>query len=52
LNFALQLGSVSETVTVRTDQNNINTTDATVSRTIDRNFAENLPLNGRSFSGL
>ena len=52
LNFALQLGSVSETVTVTANQNNIDTTDATVSTVVDRQFAENLPLNGRSFQSL
>ena len=30
----------------------INTTDATVSTVIDRQFVENLPLNGRSFNTL
>jgi hypothetical protein len=48
----LKVGPVSEKVTVTADQNNINTTDGTVSTTIDRNFVENLPLNGRSFQTL
>jgi hypothetical protein len=51
-NFTLQIGSVNESITVTADQNNIDTTDASVSTTIDRNFAENLPLNGRSFQTL
>ena len=51
-NFALQIGSVSETVTITADQLNINTTDASVSTVVDRQFAENLPLNGRSFQTL
>ena len=51
-NFALQVGSMSETVTVTADQNNINTTDASVSTVVDRQFADNLPLNGRSFQTL
>jgi hypothetical protein len=51
-NFSLQVGSVSESVTVTADQVNINTTDATVSTVVDRQFAENLPLNGRSFQSL
>lgn len=51
-NFALQIGSVSETVTITADQLNINTTDATVSTVVDRQFANNLPLNGRSFQTL
>ena len=52
LNFEMALGAVSESVTVTADSTNINTTDGTVSTTIDRNFAENLPLNGRSFQTL
>src|SRR5713226_442159 len=52
INFQLQVGSVTETVTVEAGAHVINTTDATVSTTIDRNFAENLPLNGRSFQTL
>jgi hypothetical protein len=52
VNFEMTLGSVSETVTVSAGASPIDTTDATVSTTIDRNFAENLPLNGRSFQTL
>jgi Carboxypeptidase regulatory-like domain/TonB dependent receptor-like, beta-barrel len=51
-NFALQLGSVSETVTINGSGLNINTTDATVSAIVDRQFVENMPLNGRSFQDL
>jgi Carboxypeptidase regulatory-like domain len=51
-NFALQVGSVSETVTITGDELNINTTDASVSTVVDRQFVENLPLNGRSFQSL
>jgi hypothetical protein len=51
-NFALEIGSVSETVTVSASDLNINTTDATVSTVVDRQFAENLPMNGRSFQTL
>ena len=50
--FSLQVGSVSESVTVKADQLNINTTDASVSTVVDRQLAENLPLNGRSFQSL
>jgi hypothetical protein len=52
INFQLQIGSVTETVTVQAGGMVINTTDATVATVIDRNFAENLPLNGRSFQTL
>lgn len=51
-NFSLQLGSVAETVTVSSDQVNVDTTDAAVSTVVDRQFVENLPLNGRSFQSL
>jgi len=51
-NFSLEVGSVTETVTVDASALMMNTTDATVSTVIDRQFAENLPLNGRSFQSL
>jgi len=51
-NFRLQVGSVSESVTVHADDLHINTEDASVSTVVDRQFAENLPLNGRSFQTL
>jgi hypothetical protein len=52
INFQLQVGSITETVTVEAGGLVINTTDATVSTVVDRQFAENLPLNGRSFQTL
>jgi hypothetical protein len=51
-NFKLVVGSISESMTVTADAYSVNTTDATVSTVVDRNFAENLPLNGRSFQTL
>src|SRR5260370_12672262 len=51
-NFNLDVGAFSESITVTAEQVNINTTDATVSTVVDRNFAENLPMNGRSFQTL
>ena len=51
-NFRLQVGSVSESVTVTEGAPLVNTTDSTVSTVVDRQFAENLPLNGRSFQSL
>jgi len=51
-NLALQVGSVDQVITVTAEGTNINTTDASVSTVVDRNFAENLPLNGRSFQSL
>jgi hypothetical protein len=52
VNFHMAVGSVSETVTVNANDVNVNTTDASVSTVVDRRFAENLPLNGRSFNTL
>src|SRR6266478_1930581 len=46
-NFKLNVGNISESITVEADKVNVNTTDGTVSTVIDRHFAENLPLNGR-----
>src|SRR6266404_5400676 len=51
-NFALQVGSIAETVTITADQNNINTTDASVSTVVDQSYIRNMPLNGRSFQDL
>lgn len=51
-NFRLQVGSAAESVTVTAGAPLVNTTDATVSTVVDRNFAENLPMNGRSFQTL
>jgi hypothetical protein len=51
-NFRLEIGSASESVTVTAGGNDINTTDASVSTVVDRQFVENLPLNGRSFQSL
>jgi hypothetical protein len=52
LNFTLPIGASSVTVTVEGGAPFINTTDASVSTVVDRQFAENLPLNGRSFQTL
>src|SRR6266851_4651457 len=52
INFALPLGAVSERVTVEGGAPLVNTTDAAVSTVVDRDFAENLPMNGRSFQTL
>ena len=51
-NFSLTVGSVSETVNVDASTPMINAQDASVNTAIDRQFAENLPLNGRSFQTL
>jgi hypothetical protein len=51
-NFQLQLGPVMASITVVADEAKVNTESATVSTVVDRQFAENLPLNGRSFQTL
>jgi len=52
INFTLPIGAISETVTVEGGAPMIDTQDAAVSTVVDRQFAENLPLNGRSFQTL
>ncbi len=52
LNFQLEVGAVAESITVEGGAPLVNTESAAVSTVVDRNFAENLPLNGRSFQGL
>jgi hypothetical protein len=51
-NFKLVVGSISESITVEGGAPLVDTESATVSTVVDRNFAENLPLNGRSFQSL
>jgi hypothetical protein len=51
-NFKLVVGSVSESITVEAGATLVDTESATVSTVIDRQFAENLPMNGRSFQTL
>jgi Carboxypeptidase regulatory-like domain/TonB dependent receptor/TonB-dependent Receptor Plug Domain len=48
----LEPGAATSTVTVNAGTNSINTTTATVSTVINRQFMENMPLNGRSFQSL
>jgi hypothetical protein len=52
INFTLPIGAASEVVTVQGGAPLINTQDASVSTVVDRQFAEGLPLNGRSFQTL
>ncbi|MGD0963286.1 MAG: TonB-dependent receptor [Candidatus Acidiferrales bacterium] len=52
INFTLPIGAVSETITVEGGAAMIDTQDGTVSTVVDRQFAENLPMNGRSFQTL
>lgn len=52
INFTLPIGALSETLTVKGGAPLVNTESAAVSTVVDRQFAENLPLNGRSFQTL
>jgi hypothetical protein len=51
-NFNLEVGAISESITVIADEAKVNTESATVSTVVDRQFVENIPLNGRSFQSL
>src|SRR5208283_4349395 len=51
-NFRLDLGASSESITVQANAVNLNTTDGTVSTVVDHTFADNIPLNGRTFQTL
>jgi hypothetical protein len=51
-NFVLQLGSSAESITVTVNTPNVDTADASVGTVVDRQFVENMPLNGRSFQTL
>jgi hypothetical protein len=52
VNFQMRVGSVSESVTVESGAQMIDTESSAVSTVVDREFAENIPLNGRSFQSL
>ena len=52
IDFQMMLGDTSQTVTVESKTPPIDIESATVSTVVDRAFAENLPLNGRSFQNL
>jgi hypothetical protein len=52
LDFALTVGSTTETVTVQGSAPLLNASDASVSTVIDPHFVDNIPLNGRSFQTL
>jgi hypothetical protein len=52
IDFEMSVGLATETVTVEGGAPLINTESATVSTVVDRTFADNLPLNGRSFQTL
>jgi hypothetical protein len=52
LDVQLKVGAQSQEVTVNAGSQLLNTTDGSVSTVVDRQFVENMPLNGRSFQSL
>lgn len=52
INFDLPVGATSETITVDSGASLVNTESPAVSTVVDRQFAENIPMNGRSFQSL
>ena len=52
INFTLLVGAFHEIITVQGGAPLVNTESATVSTVVDRQFADNLPMNGRSFQSL
>lgn len=52
LNFKMEVGATSESVTVTAEAAPMNTEDATVGTVVERQVVANMPLNGRSFQGL
>ena len=52
INFEMAVGTFSESITVTGGAPLIDTESAAVSTVVDRQFADNLPLNGRSFQSL
>lgn len=52
MNFGMKVGAVAESIVVQGGTPLVNTTNGSVSTVVDRNFVENMPLNGRSFQDL
>jgi hypothetical protein len=52
IDFSMEVGATQQAVTVHADASAINSTDGSVSTVVDRQFVENVPLNGRSFQTL
>ena len=52
LDISLEVGSISENVTVSTDPAAIQTEDATLGQTINENSMDDMPLNGRNWASL
>jgi hypothetical protein len=52
IDFTLKIGTSKEVVTVSGNQIYLNQSDATVSTVVDRQFVENIPLNGETLQSL
>ena len=52
MDFVLNVGNIETLVTVEAIAEAVNRTDASVGTVVNRQFVENLPLNGRSFQSL
>lgn len=52
LNFAMQVGSVTQSITVEGGAPLLSTESAAVGTVVDRQFVANMPMNGRSFQSL
>jgi hypothetical protein len=52
LRIKLKVGEIGETVTVTDDPDSLTQQSASVGTVVNRQFVENLPLNGRSFQSL
>jgi outer membrane receptor protein involved in Fe transport len=52
INFTLPLGATSESITVQGGAPTVETQSPAVSTVVDREFVQNIPLNGRSFQDL
>lgn len=52
INFTLPVGAAHEILTVEGGAASMNAENSTVSTVVDRQFADNLPMNGRSFQTL
>src|SRR5579862_9155495 len=48
LQIQMKVGQIGDSVTIEADALSINSSDAAVGTVVDRQFVENLPLNGRS----
>ncbi|HVO63859.1 MAG TPA: carboxypeptidase regulatory-like domain-containing protein [Candidatus Binatia bacterium] len=52
IDFEMQVGATSDSITVQAGAPLLNTADATVSTVVDQHFIDNIPLNGRTVQTL